>query len=446
MSSHPNPLELGEWLTEKVQDTPDRALPGSRLGLLARARGFTGTLTELLNSSAPRLTVVGRAGRDLLWGLDHPEDAPDYDVLDAQPGALQLKGEDFDKFGRPERAEFRNFRSLRDVTLNLDDLTVLVGANGAGKSNLLDGLFRLSLLTRRKPDIVFKGRHAGERVVGRWAPQDGFSLALFGPDDRWWFRYERADPIEPPAQNPFSACAGGREQDFASLLFTPLASAFGDALYLHLSATQLARDSGSRELEPFLRHDGLFLPSVLAHIASTDRDRLDHIIHAVAEIVPAVKDVRMPRVLLPKNERGNSLEVHMRGTGWTPADQLSEGTLLAFGLHTVLSRAQPPRMILLDDIDRGLHPRAQATLIDQLKRIACPTTRIICTTHSPYILNNIPSAAVRIVMADPETGETLVHALDHHPDWPEWQDDMTAAEFWQYAGDESWPAPRSDED
>ena len=38
------------------------------------------------------------------------------------------------------RLAIKNFRSLRDVELRPGPLTVLIGANGAGKSNILDAL------------------------------------------------------------------------------------------------------------------------------------------------------------------------------------------------------------------------------------------------------------------------------------------------------------------
>jgi putative ATP-dependent endonuclease of OLD family len=38
---------------------------------------------------------------------------------------------------RVDRVEVRNYRSLRDVQLELDGVTYLVGRNGAGKSTLL---------------------------------------------------------------------------------------------------------------------------------------------------------------------------------------------------------------------------------------------------------------------------------------------------------------------
>ena len=38
------------------------------------------------------------------------------------------------------RIAVRNFRSLRNVQLDLGSLTVLIGPNGSGKSNVLDAL------------------------------------------------------------------------------------------------------------------------------------------------------------------------------------------------------------------------------------------------------------------------------------------------------------------
>ncbi len=137
---------------------------------------------------------------------------------------------------------------------------------------------------------------------------------------------------------------------------------------------------------------------------------------------------------------GNRLEVKMRGVGWIPSDQLSEGTLLALGLLTILSRAEAPRLLLIDDVDRGLHPSAQRELITQLQEFASARTKIVCTSHSPYVLDPLPVEAVRVVVSAPDTGATQVYELKDHPEWEKWSKTMTPADFWQYVGDESWPA------
>lgn len=120
-------------------------------------------------------------------------------------------------------------------------------------------------------------------------------------------------------------------------------------------------------------------------------------------------------------------------TGWTPTDPLSEGTLLTFGLHTVLTRERPPRLLLFDDVDRALHPNAQRRLIQQVRELASRRCQVVCTTHSPYILDPLEAEVVRVVRAD-EQGCTQVTSLTSHPQWREWQGEMNAGEFWQYAG------------
>src|SRR5205807_5734006 len=66
-------------------------------------------------------------------------------------------------------AELRltSFKSFRDATLPIDDLTLLVGRNGSGKSNALDGLWALARLAEGE-DIrdALDGGREGPAVRG----------------------------------------------------------------------------------------------------------------------------------------------------------------------------------------------------------------------------------------------------------------------------------------
>jgi predicted ATP-binding protein involved in virulence len=83
------------------------------------------------------------------------------------------------------------------------------------------------------------------------------------------------------------------------------------------------------------------------------------------------------------------LDVEFEGKGKIKADQLSEGTLLILAILTILHSPNKPNLILLDDIDRALHPQAQIDLIQAIKKILenHPDLQIICTSHSPLVVS-----------------------------------------------------------
>lgn len=121
-----------------------------------------------------------------------------------------------------------------------------------------------------------------------------------------------------------------------------------------------------------------------------------------------------------------------------PATNVSEGTILALGLLTVLHSSARPRIILLDDIEKGLHPNAQRELIGMLREILRdnPDLQIVATSHSPYFLDFLDPSEVRLMAIGPD-GFSRCGLLTDHPDFPKWKDEMTPGEMWSFFG-EKW--------
>src|SRR5262249_52773271 len=118
----------------------------------------------------------------------------------------------------------------------------------------------------------------------------------------------------------------------------------------------------------------------------------------------------------------------------------SEGTMLLLGLLTVLLGPARPRIVLLDDIEHGLHPLAQKQLVGVIGQIMqkFPDLQLLATAHSPYLLNYLSPEQVRIMAAGPD-GHARCGRLTEHPKFATWKDEMAPGEMWSLFG-EKWLA------
>lgn len=420
------------------------------------------SLSELLRATVSGAVVVGRQGGDYVWALG--EDLSDRDLaralLDDDDGAAEPSAT-----GAPDKVQWvtlEGFRSCKTTRLDLDDFTLLVGGNGAGKTTLLLGASYACQLNRGLTRALFSGPRDLLRIrtYGYAQPvrltlhtTQGAEMSLEGTPDPYEPTYVLTHMTKgkKPTRWRFPP-----PTDQKSPPPSPTASASWPAIYLRLSPDSLAAPSQLLTERPRLGFDGYGLPSVLAHLATNEPERLAKIVERIRELIPRFRRVRMPLKMeeRPRFEYGvgedghdrvqsrasprmlYTLEVEVEGSGWVPADLLSEGTLFVLGIHTLLEQATPPRIVLLDDIDRGLHPKAQQVLMDQLSHIAKAGTQIVASTHSPYALDQISPNAVRVVRATAEGG-TQCRKLTDHPEWSAWSGSMLAGEFWTFVG-EDW--------
>ena len=137
-------------------------------------------------------------------------------------------------------------------------------------------------------------------------------------------------------------------------------------------------------------------------------------------------------------ERGFQLQFELTSGAIVAAHSVSEGTVLALALLTVLLSARRPDLILIDNLERGLHPRALKTLVGQLREIQkqFPSLQIVATTHSPYLLDCFEASEIRLMCLD-ESGHTICGGIQDHPDFGRWKDEMLPGEFWSMVG-EDW--------
>jgi hypothetical protein len=188
-------------------------------------------------------------------------------------------------------------------------------------------------------------------------------------------------------------------------------------------------------------------------------DQFHQIKKSLKSVIPYFKNIRFVRVQIPhlvlerqeepgvgwgpykravRQAWGDSLLFDFEGAPDIPSSMVSEGTIRVLGLLTVLMDPTCPRLLLIDDLDRGVHPKAQRDLIDFLRVFLNnnPDAQIVATSHSPYLLDNLKLEKVRLTTLAPD-GSVVCARLDEHPDFEQWKDAMTPGEFWSMVG-EKW--------
>ncbi|MCU0482490.1 MAG: AAA family ATPase, partial [Anaerolineae bacterium] len=89
---------------------------------------------------------------------------------------------------RIKRITIKNYRSITDLTVELEDLTVLVGANGSGKSNFVDVLRFLNLCMFSLDNALFK-RGGINLLVNRVRTDDDISIEIVCEIDQAKYTY-----------------------------------------------------------------------------------------------------------------------------------------------------------------------------------------------------------------------------------------------------------------
>ena len=325
----------------------------------------------------------------------------------------------------------QNYRILRDLQVELAPLTVLVGPNGVGKSTTLEALQYLALLAQGQNPM---DREPWNHPLGQ--PKDA-SLSV--SDNGAEFRQSGWDAQH---NRPTVAWRIGGLEIAPNQANTPRIDAntwpagFPSAvLRLRLEPKVLRGDSQGNLPIGQIGVDGQGLAAALNDLKTNDDPRFNTILAAMQQIVPGLKGIKAPRV--PQN---NQFTISCATTAKTdvPAKFMSDGTLYALALITALS-TNPGRqtLVLLDDIDQGLHPKAQADLIAQIRTIQkdSPGLQVVATCHSPYLVDSLSGDEVLLMHADAD-GFAQAKRLSDHPDYSRLKGGLGTGEFWGSVGEE----------
>ncbi|MFT3812530.1 MAG: AAA family ATPase [Acidovorax sp.] len=346
------------------------------------------------------------------------------------------------------RLKLKNWRNFREADIPLGARSYVLGANAAGKSNLLDvfrflrtvaqsegggvqkalkdrgGLAKLrSLHARRDPEVRIEveltdgdGEAAchwryvlGLRSEGRGQHRVLVSEELVYQNGRLLLERPNADDradVERLTQTHL-------EQIGSNVGFRALAEFFAATTYLHLVPQLLKHgdEIGARipESDPF----GQGLMQRIAQTPQKTRNaRLARIQRALATAVPQFSELRFEQDAVSGLWHLEANFAHWRVHGsWQRESQFSDGTLRLIGLLWALQESNV--LLLLEEPEQSLNDAVVAhipLLIDRVlrdRKRRSSSRQVVISTHSETLLQNVDGDSQLLLIEPGENGSTV---------------------------------------
>ncbi len=127
---------------------------------------------------------------------------------------------------------------------------------------------------------------------------------------------------------------------------------------------------------------------------------------------------------------GGYVQIFFEENGFTiPATRLSDGTLRYLSLLAILLHPNPPPLICIEEPELGLHPDVLPSLIELLKE-AGEKTQVIITTHSADLIDALTDMPEAVLVFDKQQGSTTVNRLNKE-DLKDWLNDYSLGQLWR---------------
>ena len=350
---------------------------------------------------------------------------------------------------RLDRIEIEGFKSIQSLRLQLGPVNVLIGQNGAGKSNFISFFRMLSELIRERLQL-YTARSGGasallhygakttpEMMARMFFGRNGYFIKLAPTEDDYLFFAEEQFYFKGNSGDVHPSLGSGHRETEANAVYQVgynripgyVVPAIRDWRVYHFYDTgPQAPPKQTNDLHDNdrLRSDAGNLAAFLYLLQERHEANYALIRSAVRQVFPRFDDFALrPNPLNPDTIR---LEWRERESDYRfGPHQLSDGTLRFICLATLLLQPTLPSTVLIDEPELGLHPSALGVLAS-LVRSASARTQVIMTTQSVTLLNEFEPE--QVIAVDRVEGASVFRRLEADA-LAAWLERYTLGEIWE---------------
>jgi predicted ATPase len=341
-----------------------------------------------------------------------------------------------------DKLTIKGFKSIRSlVDFELTNLNVLIGSNGAGKSNFIE-FFRLlrSICVDSLSDFIRNGGGISDFLFnGRKTTKQLEFEMLFG---KRGYHFNIVPTVKEQCSIANEArfykggSAGwwqlGDSADGASLLVKEAKGDSSDSKYskpvfdaiiswqiYHFhdtSSTAGMRHSEIVQDNKNLRPDGSNIAPYLKGLQKSNISIYNEIIDAIRLVIPFFDNFNLAPETFGEKKKVN-LSWRQKGSDYPMQPyHFSDGSIRFICLATALLQPEPPATIIIDEPELGLHPLA-ISILAELIQSASKQTQLIVATQSPFLIDNF--TVENVIVVNRKDGESTFERL-HEKDFNVW--------------------------
>ncbi len=353
-----------------------------------------------------------------------------------------------------EYIKIEGFKSIKSIELEMKPINVFIGSNGAGKSNFVS-FFKLihAIFNRQLQRYIIEEKADNLLYFGRKITETVFGKLHFAEDENnnntYWFKLAQTKEGGLFIEREASGFNVNKDDDSTNYYTKSnieestiqststyqdkfLKNYLSDIQIYHFhdtSSTSMMRRECDINDNDFLKTDGRNLPAFLYYLQEEHTKLFDRIEKTVKSIAPYIDH------FILKPNKLNQKEIELRWVEKSDLDstftayQFSDGTLRFIALVTVLMQPAPPKVIVIDEPELGLHPHAITKLAGLIK-MASQRTQLIISTQSVNLVDCFsPEDVVTVDRSDKESQSVFARLNEVRLNV--WLEEHTLGELWE---------------